>query len=128
MVLDRPTITTVRQAWRGGVGLRSDDEFVYSGGPVSGPLIALHTDPLLGEIEVLPGVFYSVQKRRLKELFDAERHPLKLFYSHIGWGQGQLSDSWRTTLGESCLRPPSMSFPVGTNLWEEVSKLADDPS
>lgn len=52
--------------------------------------MALHTDPFLGEIEVLPGVFYSVQKRRLRELFDAKRHPTKVFHSHIGWGPGQL--------------------------------------
>jgi putative transcriptional regulator len=120
VVLNRPSTTTVRQAWQGGAGLRSDDEVVYSGGPVSGPLMALHTDPSFGEIEVVPGVFYSVRKRRLKELFDAKRHPLKVFQSHLGWGPGQLDrfladGLWRIL--------PAMSehvFHVGPGLWEEV--------
>ncbi len=126
VVLNRPSTTTVRQAWRGGGGLRSDDEFVYSGGPVSGPLMALHTDPFLGEIEVLPGVFYSVEKRRLKKLLDAKRHPLKVFQSHVGWGPSQLErfledGPWR-------ILPATAEhiFSVGTNLWEEDSTLADD--
>ncbi len=128
VVLNRPSTTTVRQAWRGGSGLRSDDEFVYSGGPVAGPLIALHTDPPLGEIEVLPGVFYSVQKRRLKELFDAKRHPMKVFQSHVGWGAGQLErfiedGPWR-------ILPATAEhvFHSGPSLWDEVSKLADEKS
>jgi len=128
VVLNRPSTTTVRQAWRGGGGLRSDDEFVYSGGPVSGPLMALHTDPSLGEIEILPGVFYSVEKRRLKDLFYAKTHPTKVFHSHVGWGLEQLErflddGPWR-------ILPATAEhvFSVATNLWDEVSKLADEPS
>jgi putative transcriptional regulator len=128
VVLNRPSTTTVRQAWRGGGGLRRDDEFVYSGGPVSGPLMALHTDPSLGEIEVLPGVYYSVKKRRLKELFDAKKHPMKVFQSHVGWGPDQLvrfldDGPWRILPAAA-----EIVFSVGTNLWEEVSKLANELS
>ena len=57
VVLNQPTTTTMRQAWRGRC---QRDGFLYSGGPVSGPLLTLHTNQALGEIEVLPGVYYFV--------------------------------------------------------------------
>ena len=90
VVLNRPTTTTVRQAWRGRC---QRDGFLYSGGPVSGPLLALHTNQSLGEIEVLPGVFYSVQKRQLDQLVRCPGGSLKMFQSHVGWGPGDLSGS-----------------------------------
>ena len=104
VVLNRPTATTVRQAWQGKSPCQCD-EVVYSGGPVSGPLLALHTDPSLGEIEVLPGVYYSVQKRHLEQLVGYPRHPLKVFHSHVGWGPEQLErfledGPWRTSAGD----------------------------
>ena len=80
VVLNRPTATTLRQQparWR----RCDDDECVYSGGPVSGPLLALHTDPFLGEIEVLPGVFCSVRKKTAERTVRTPRHPVKVFQS-----------------------------------------------
>ncbi len=88
--------------------------------------MALHTEPSLGEIEVLPGVFYSVEKRRLKELFDAKRHPMKVFQSHVGWGPGQLErfledGPWR-------ILPATAEhvFSVETNLWEVVQAICGE--
>jgi putative transcriptional regulator len=126
VVLNRPTITKVRQLWRGPGRCGRDDEFVYSGGPVSGRLMALHTDQSLGEIEVLPGVYCSARRRLLEQLILSPRHPLKVFQRHVGWGPGQLErfledGPWR-------ILPATAKhvFSVGTNLWEEVSKLADE--
>ena len=126
VVLNRPTATTVHQAWRHQSRCKRD-EFVYSGGPVSSPLMALHTDPSLGEIEVLPGVYYSVQRDQLTQLVRYPNHPLKVFRSHVGWGPGQLErfvedGPWRIlpATGEHV-------FHAGPSLWEEVSKLANEP-
>ena len=126
VVLNRPSTTMLRQVWRGRC--RCGDDLLYSGGPVSGPLMALHTDPFFGEIDVLPSVFYSVQMGRLKELFDTQGHQVKVFQSHVGWGPGQLErfledGHWR-------ILPATAEhvFSVGISLWEEVSKLANKPS
>ena len=125
VVLNRPSTTTVRQVWRGRC--QYGDDLLYSGGPVSGPLMALHTDPFLGEIEVVPGVFYSVQIGRLKELFDTQGHLVKVFQSHVGWGPGQLEQFLEDGHWRIMPATADHAFSVGTNLWEEVSKLADDP-
>lgn len=127
VVLNRPTSTKVRQVWR-GTRRRQANGFVYSGGPVSGPLIALHAEPSLGELEVLQGVYYSVQKRHLEILLHAAKHPLKVFQSHVGWGPGQLEEvvangPWR-------ILPATAEhvFHIGSDLWDQVSKAASEPA
>jgi putative transcriptional regulator len=121
VVLNRPTTTTLREVLGGRC---QSDAPVYAGGPVSGPLLALHADGSLGEIEILPGVYYSVQKRQLEQLVRSTGHPLKVFDSHVGWGPDQLErfledGPWRIVPATA-----EQVFHAGPNLWEEVSKLA----
>jgi putative transcriptional regulator len=122
VVLNRPMTMTVQQAWRGKSRCEGD-ELVYSGGPLDGPLMALHSEPSLGEIEILPSVYYSVKKKLVEQLICSPYHPRKVFQSHVGWGPGQLdrfmeNGSWRTLPAS-----PEHVFHAGPNLWEDVSKL-----
>ena len=38
---------------------------LYFGGPVASPLLAVHTDELFSEIEVLPGVFFAGREKNV---------------------------------------------------------------
>lgn len=72
------------------------------GGPVSGPLMAVHTHEPLGGVEVLPGVYFSHDKTQLEGLVQQQEHAFKLFIGHSGWGGGQLESeieqgAWLTT-------------------------------
>jgi putative transcriptional regulator len=127
LVLNRSTTTTVRQAWQGRSRCKRD-EFVYSGGPVSGPLMALHAEPSLGEIEVLPGVYYSVQKEHLEQLIRYPRRPLKIFQSHVGWGPGQLERFLENNPWQIMPATAEHVFHLGPDLGDEVSKLTSEPS
>ena len=119
VVLDRPTPTKVRQAWQGRSRCQHD-EFVYTGGPVSSPLIALQTEPFLGEIEVLPGVYYSVQKGHLEQLLRYPMHSLRWSRTTSAGGRINWNDSWKTAIGEHCLRPVSMSSTPGRTFGKSV--------
>ena len=71
LVLTRPTDTTVKDLWEQiGTGDEqcTSDRPLYVGGPVEGPLMALHTHESLVDATVLPGVYFSVQKDNLTEL------------------------------------------------------------
>ncbi len=122
LVLNRPTTTTVKQAWRGRRRCHCE-EVVYSGGPVSSPLMVLHTDEYLAEIEVLPGIYYSVQVKQLDELFRRPRHPIKVFNSHVGWGPGQLKRFLKAGPWRILAATPAQVFHAGPGLWNEVSSL-----
>ncbi len=122
VLLNRRTTTTIRQVWR-GKGRCQRDDCVYSGGPVSGPLMALHTDATLGEIEVLPGVYYSVQYAHLEHLVRYPKHPFKMFQSHVGWGPGELERFVERHQWGVVPATPERVFPEGPGLWEELSGL-----
>ena len=119
VVLNRPTTTTIRQVWR-GKGRCQRDECVYLGGPVAGPLMALHTDETLGKIEVLPGVYYSVQDAHLERLVRYPKHPFKMFSSHVGWAAGELERF--VAEGDWGVVPATAGhvFHPGPRLWEEI--------
>lgn len=122
VILNRPTTTTVKEAWKGKRRCQCEG-VVYSGGPVPSPLMALHADEPLADLEVLPGVYYSVKAKQLEELFRCPRQPLKVFSSHVGWGPGQLDDLLETGPWRILPAAPVQVFHAGPGLWEEVLAL-----
>jgi putative transcriptional regulator len=102
VVLNRPAENTIKDLWEQVAESSCTSEgYVRVGGPVSGPLIALHTDSDLSEIEILPGLYFAAQRERLEKLVNQNAHPFRLFVGHSGWGGGQLErelkeGSWLT--------------------------------
>lgn len=123
VVLNRPTESTVEELWSEvGDGECEDARHVHLGGPVSGPLIALHTDAALSEMEVVPGVFFSAQREHLEELVLRPDKPFRLFVGHSGWGEGQLD---REMEEGSWLTLPATSeyvFYDDGDLWQRIAQ------
>ena len=118
VVLNRPSGKTVDHVWIGKRN-RKSQQCVYSGGPVPGPLMAVHTCQPLGEIEILNGVYYSVQKKHIEQIATSSDFLSKIFDSHTGWGPGQL-EQWLEEKAFSILPATSeYIFDVGDNLWEK---------
>jgi putative transcriptional regulator len=91
VVLNRITSKTVRDVWHSIGEFECDNpQPVNSGGPVPGPLIALHTWEELGEKQVLPGVYMSVQKDVLDQIVTTADGQFRVYSGHSGWGSGQL--------------------------------------
>ncbi|HMP80791.1 MAG TPA: YqgE/AlgH family protein [Pirellulaceae bacterium] len=89
LVLNRPLTTSLQETcpdWK----VPQEGIPVFWGGPVPGPLMALHGSLTLGEIPVLPGVFLSIQKTNLEQLVKQQIHPFRLFTGYSGWGAHQL--------------------------------------
>jgi len=103
VVLNRPSKKTISDLW----DLVDEapvecTQAINIGGPVPGPLIALHTREEHGETEILPGVFFSSSKEAILPLMAASQSPLRLFVGYSGWGGGQLdgeleAGGWLTT-------------------------------
>lgn len=124
MVLNRPTNKTVGKVWKGTKRWVSDQP-VYSGGPVTSPLMALHTEAPLGEVEVLPSVYYSAQKGHLEWLVQYPRGPFKIFASHVGWGPEQLERFLGTSPWRILPAIRDYVFDVEADFWGRMSKLVE---
>ena len=91
VVLNRPSPKTVCDVWESlGEGPVDNEDPVFLGGPVPGPLIALHAIEELGEKSILPGLYMSVQKDVIEQLVRTPDTRLRLYSGHSGWGEGQL--------------------------------------
>jgi putative transcriptional regulator len=123
LVLNRPTTARIKQVWREVSGSPCvSEEPLRLGGPVEGMLMAVHTQPTLADMEVLPGIYYSGDPDQLRELVAATEGPVRFYAGYAGWGDGQLEHemdegSWLTT-------PANIEriFDTAEDAWEKLTK------
>ena len=100
LVLTQATNVTVAQVW-GKVSeskCRAIDA-IHRGGPVDGPLMALHGNPEIGGNDVLPGVYYTVAAEHLDRLITHNAQPAKYFVGYSGWARASWNVNWRPAAG-----------------------------
>ena len=103
LILNRVSPRQLKEVWE----TASDtpcvtDQYLQIGGPVQGPLMALHAHPGLERQEIVPRVFFSSERRVLETLAGQTEHPFRMFSGYAGWGGGQLEGEmkiggWLTT-------------------------------
>jgi putative transcriptional regulator len=122
LVLNRPTDKCVKDIWSELSETPCDSELpLYFGGPVPGPLMAIHSRESLGDAEILPGVFFSVGSDKLEQLVREETERVKILVGHAGWSGGQLEGELE---GGGWLTLPAKPEHVFRDyeLWDEVTK------
>jgi putative transcriptional regulator len=124
LVINRPTGKTVQELWQQvGESTCACQEPVHLGGPVQGPIMAIHTSGGLAEIEVVDGVYFAAKKQNLDELVSCDER-FKIFIGHSGWGPGQLEGeieqgAWRAV-------PARLDdvFDTADDLWQRLMHRA----
>ncbi|MGA2031625.1 MAG: YqgE/AlgH family protein [Thermoguttaceae bacterium] len=123
VILNRPSTRSLAEMWSGK--RRADgQQCVYSGGPVPGPLMAVHVCAELAELEILPGLYYTVQKKRLEKLVQQSGSTFRVFESHAGWGPGQLEQFVQA--GAWLVLPATRDLVFGgeTELWQQLAGVS----
>lgn len=121
LVLNRPTRKSISELWQKMTHEPcATEDMLYFGGPVGGPLMALHTHPHLSEIDVLPGVYLATEASKLIQIVGTAEPGFRIFAGHAGWGAGQLENeleenSW-------IIAPAELAhvFFEGGDLWQRV--------
>ena len=85
-----------------------------------GPLMSLHANPELAEVEVIPGICFAAKKQYLDELVLNETPTCKIFVGHAGWGPGQLESEINEGAWRSMAATTEIVFSQQDNLWETV--------
>ena len=128
VVLNRTSDKSIREIWEDVVEQPCDsDQMVHVGGPVVGPLMALHTMSLFSDSEVMPGLFISTQKDQLERIVRGEDSEFRLYSGYAGWAAGQLEHE--LTEGGWVTKPADREdiFLPAERLWEKVARdLTDD--
>jgi len=120
-VLNRPSGTTVKDIWEQlGLTPCEREEPLFLGGPVEGPLTAVHRIGDLGDLELLPGVHMSTDAEKVKQLIARTDDDIRFVAGYSGWGPGQLENeigegSWVTSRATD-----AHVFHTEADLWKRV--------
>ncbi len=128
LILNRPTGRTVREVWAEAIG--SDvacERPIHDGGPVPGPVMAVHCDPLLSEMEVIPGIYFAAGRENLERLVEANEGPFLLFSGYSGWAGGQLEAEMEAGGWITRRATQQDVFASEEDLWRKVGRdITDD--
>lgn len=127
LVLNRRRAESLGTIWDGEAhGPCPSDVVVMNGGPLEGPLLALHADPALTERDVVEGVFLSMRRDRVVTLVRESRSPLLVFAGYSGWGAGQLEAE--IAGGDWGILPATADLVFGDrhDLWRRATTLVAD--
>lgn len=103
VVLNRPSNHLLAEIWEQLSGEPCDsDEPIYIGGPVEGPVMAIHGLPECSEDEIISGVYFASDRDHLKTIVGQAERPFRIFNGYSGWAPGQLENElaaggWLTT-------------------------------
>jgi putative transcriptional regulator len=99
---------------------------LHFGGPVTGPLVAVHADGAFAGIEILPGVFFEADEEHVFTLMRFTRQPYKAFTGYARWGPRQLEYEVECGIWRAIPATAAEIFSSGNNLWEELLREAID--
>ncbi len=102
------------------------DKPIGLGGPVPGPLTAVHAAADLADREVVPGVYTCIEASHVREVIRRKADPCLILANYAGWGPGQLEsefgeDSWLTLPATAEL----IFWDGPKDLWEVVVKAVN---
>lgn len=121
VVLNRPADAKLRAAWSAasGIALSEDDNHLISGGPLGGPVFALHAVEQLGEIAVKQGIFLSATAESIGELVNRHEEPYRICLGVVGWKFGQLPVELDRHVWYRLPASPELVFDQSGLLWEK---------
>jgi len=96
---------------------------LHIGGPVPGPLMALHTNAELGDFEILPNVYCSTSRDALETLTEGESTPFRFFIGNSGWGTGQLAKELHEGAWYLAEAAREIVFAEETEIWQNLVAL-----
>lgn len=99
---------------------------LWIGGPVDGPLVAVHATATFGEREIGPGLYFTARKDLVAALLQEACEPLKIVIRSAGWSGGQLEQELGEGSWEVIEATQEQVFGDETVLWQQLTRhLAD---
>ena len=123
VVLNRPSARTVDDVWAELDHSPCEcKQAINVGGPILGPILALHVDASLAEAEILPGVYLAAHRDNLNQLVQQPGATFRLFSGYSGWGGGQLENELKQGGWIATVASDGYIFDTANDLWRRVGK------
>ena len=90
-VLNRPATESIRDAWQHLTGADCEEDIIVQGGPINGPVYALHQVPQIADHQITDNLFISAEKEAFETLLIGEEIPsFRIVFGVAAWQPGQL--------------------------------------
>lgn len=121
LVLNRVSDKPIRELWESVFHQHClTDSCLHLGGPVFGPLFALHGLRELRDFEVVPGVYFATTKETLDQLVETEESDFRFFVGNAGWGAGQLAQEIHEGCWYLAEATSELVFADETDIWRRL--------
>lgn len=125
VIVNRQLPETIQGLWQKlGETQCHVDRNLNLGGPVSGPIIALHSLEDAGELEIAPGLYVAEHKEQLNKLMQIPECPIRVFVGHAGWTSGQLEEEIEQGVWSTLEATPEFIFSDDQDLWVNAMRAA----
>jgi putative transcriptional regulator len=127
LVLNRPGPKALRDAWSKVSETPCEhDQPIRVGGPLEGPLMAVHTQREHAEAEIVAGIYFATQRHHLYAIVGQSKHPFVIFSGYSGWGAGQLEQELRVGGWMTMQANSEMVFAQTDQLWRKTARAIGD--
>jgi putative transcriptional regulator len=125
LMLNRPLAPDIPQLWQLLYGdttppPQPSDLPVHFGGPIAGPVMALHDQQQLAEAQTGNGIYVAAQRDHLQELLGKSHECVRLIVGHAGWSGGQLEKELADGYWYTLPATPEYVFEADDAMWSDL--------
>lgn len=101
---------------------------LHFGGPLSGPVVAIHQLSQCAEAETGNGIYVAAQKHHLEQLVRDQPGPYRLIVGHLGWEKGQLESEIEAGIWHTVPATADSVFSATSDMWQRLVRRATSNS
>lgn len=101
---------------------------LHFGGPVSGPVVALHGSSEHAEMETGAGIYVAAHKDHLEQLVREQSERFRLIVGHLRWSPGALESEIEAGLWHPLPATPDEVFAPAAGMWPRLVRRATSRS
>lgn len=102
---------------------------LHFGGPLSGPVVAIHQQSQLGEVETATGIYVAAERQHLENLVRNQQHgPYRLIVGHLGWEVDQLQGEINAGIWHVVPATAEVVFAGAAEMWPNLIRRATSHS
>ena len=111
-----------------GTGDLSPWRMIHFGGPLSGPVLAIHQESQFAEAETGKGIYFAAQKQHLEDLFRQDTVPYRLIVGHLGWQTEQIENEIDAGIWHTLPATAESVFSPAADMWPQLIRRATSNS
>ncbi|MEM9828199.1 MAG: YqgE/AlgH family protein [Planctomycetota bacterium] len=101
---------------------------LHFGGPISGPVVALHQQSELAEMEMQGGIYVAAERDHLEKLVHQQQSPYRLIVGHLRWDEDALEQEIEAGIWHLLPATAEQVFSPAQGMWPRLIRRATSRS